>query len=112
MKNVIIGIVGTLAAIVAGAFVISHLGLYPIGADNPPGSLERSLAEPAMDVYADKHKPAGGNPVADHAGSPDGGRQGIRRALCVLPRRREGEDQPDAGQVQPAGAAVDQSHPA
>ena len=63
MKNVIIGIVGTLAAIVAGAFVISHLGLYPIGADNPPGSLERSLASRAMDVYANKHKPAGGNPV-------------------------------------------------
>ena len=63
VKNVIIGIVGTLLAIAAGAFVVSHLGLYPIGADNPPGSLERSLAGRAMDVYASKHKPAGGNPV-------------------------------------------------
>ncbi len=63
MKNVIIGIVGTLAAIVAGAFVISHLGLYPIGADNPPGSLERSLAGRAMDVSANKHKPDMQNPT-------------------------------------------------
>ena len=46
-----------------GVFVVSHFGLYPIGADNPPGTLERSLASRAMDEYAAKHKPAGGNPV-------------------------------------------------
>jgi thiosulfate dehydrogenase len=63
MKNAFFGVAGTLIVIVGGVFLVSHLGLYPIGADNPPGSLERSLAGRAMDVYASKHKPAGGNPV-------------------------------------------------
>lgn len=63
MKGFVVGIVVTLVAIVCGAFLISNLGLYPIGADNPPGRLEQVLAGRAMDVYADKHKPAGDNPV-------------------------------------------------
>ena len=63
MKGVVIGVIGTIVAIVCGAFVVSRLGLYPIGADNPPGSIERMLAARAMDVYAEKHKPAGDNPV-------------------------------------------------
>ena len=52
-----------LLAIVCSVFAVSQFGLYPIGADNPPGSLERALASRAMDVYAEKHKPAGDNPV-------------------------------------------------
>jgi mono/diheme cytochrome c family protein len=63
MKGVVIGVIGTIMVIVCGAFVVSRLGLYPIGADNPPSSIERMLAGSAMDVYADKHKPAGDNPV-------------------------------------------------
>jgi len=63
MKGVVIGAIGTLVVIVGGVFIVSRLGLYPIGADNPPGGLERMLAARAMDVYADKHKPAGDNPV-------------------------------------------------
>ena len=63
MRGVVVGIIGTLVAIVCGAFLVSHFGLYPIGADNPPGNLERTLAGRALDVYADEHKPAGDNPV-------------------------------------------------
>ena len=63
MKGFIVGIIVTLLVIVCGAFLVSHLGLYPIGADNPPTHLERSLAGTALDVYADKHKPAGDNPI-------------------------------------------------
>ena len=63
MKGFVVGIMATLAAIVCGAFLISNFGLYPIGADNPPGQLERTLAGRAMDVYADKHKPTGDNPT-------------------------------------------------
>jgi len=58
MKGFVFGVLVTLVALVA------QNGLYPIGADNPPGALERRLAERAMDVYADKHKPDGDNPVA------------------------------------------------
>ncbi len=63
MKGFVLGIVVTLIAIAGGVFLVSRFGLYPIGADNPPGRLERTLAGRAMDEYADKHKPAGDNPI-------------------------------------------------
>jgi mono/diheme cytochrome c family protein len=63
MKKFIAGVIVTLLAIAVGAIAITHLGLYPIGADNPPGALERVLASRAMNVYADKHKPQGNNPT-------------------------------------------------
>ena len=63
MRAGVAGIVLTLLGIAAGAFIVAQLGLFPIGADNPPGSLERSLAGAAMNHYAEKHKPAGDNPV-------------------------------------------------
>jgi mono/diheme cytochrome c family protein len=63
MKGFIAGVVLTLLAIAVTVFAVSHLGLYPIGADNPPSGLERSLAMRALDVYADKHKPEMENPV-------------------------------------------------
>jgi len=63
MRNFLLGIGVAIIALACTVFAVSRLGLYPIGADNPPGSLERSLAGRAMDVYADKHKPAGANPV-------------------------------------------------
>ena len=63
MKGFVLGIGVTLAAVVCSAFAVSAFGLYPIGADNPPGALERTLAGRALDAYADKHKPTGDNPV-------------------------------------------------
>ncbi|MEO8077988.1 MAG: hypothetical protein ABI818_16800, partial [Acidobacteriota bacterium] len=64
MRAFVAGIVVTLLGIAGGTSIVSHFGLYPIGADNPPGSLERALAGRAMDVYAEKHKPQGSNPTA------------------------------------------------
>jgi len=63
MKKFLAGMIVTLLATAVGAIAITHLGLYPIGADNPPGALERVLASRAMDVYAEKHKPPGNNPT-------------------------------------------------
>jgi thiosulfate dehydrogenase len=63
MKGFVFGVIATLAALAVIVIAVTHLGLYPIGADNPPGHLERTLAGRAMDVYADKHKPAGDNPI-------------------------------------------------
>jgi len=63
MKGFVVGIGVTLLALACGAWVTSTFGLYPIGADNPPGTLETVLAQRAMDVYAAKHKPSGNNPV-------------------------------------------------
>ncbi len=64
MRAFVAGIVVTLLGIAGGAFIVSQFGLFPIGAENPPGAIERALAGRAMDVYAEKHKPAGGNPTA------------------------------------------------
>jgi mono/diheme cytochrome c family protein len=64
MRAFVAGIVVTLLGIAGAASVVSHFGLYPIGADNPPGAVERALASRAMDVYAEKHKPQGSNPAA------------------------------------------------
>lgn len=63
MKGFVFGVLFTLIAIAGTVFAVSQLGLYPIGADNPPSSIERRLAARALDVYADNHKPAGDNPV-------------------------------------------------
>ena len=63
MRGFVFGVLVTLLAIASGVFAVSQFGLYPIGADNPPGSLERALASRAMDEYAARHKPAGGNPA-------------------------------------------------
>lgn len=64
MRAFVFGIVFTLLAIACGAYVVSAVGLYPIGADNPPSAIERRLAGRALDEYADRHKPAGENPTA------------------------------------------------
>lgn len=63
MRGFIVGIIFTCLVIVTAAFAVSRLGLYPIGADNPPSAIERALAGHALDVYAEKHKPTGDNPT-------------------------------------------------
>ena len=63
MRGFLTGVVLTLLVLGAGVFAVSHFGLFLIGADNPPGGLERALASRALDVYAEKHKPQGNNPI-------------------------------------------------
>jgi thiosulfate dehydrogenase len=63
MRGFVLGVLGTVLAIAISVFAAATFGLYPIGADNPPGSIERTLAGRALNAYADKHKPAGNNPV-------------------------------------------------
>ena len=75
MRGFVFGVVTTLLVIMGVVFAVSQFGLYPIGADNPPGSLERAIAGGAMDHYAAKHKPAGPNPVQI---APDNLTQGAR----------------------------------
>jgi mono/diheme cytochrome c family protein len=63
VKGFISGIVFALLAIALGVYVVSRFGMYPIGADNPPSRLERTLASRAMNAYVDRHRPAGNNPA-------------------------------------------------
>ncbi len=78
------GVIVTLIAAACSVFVVSRFGLYPIGADNPPSGLERALASRAMDVYADRHKPAGDNPTELTAANLAAGAQSYERhcAFC------------------------------
>ncbi len=63
MRGFVVGVLVTLLVIAACVVAVSHFGLYPIGADNPPSGLESTLTMRAMDEYADRHKPAGDNPT-------------------------------------------------
>jgi mono/diheme cytochrome c family protein len=63
MKGFASGVIATIVVLVAIVLAVANLGLFPIGADNPPGRVERMLASRAMNVYADKHKPEGDNPI-------------------------------------------------
>jgi mono/diheme cytochrome c family protein len=63
VKGFVLGIVLTLIVLAAAVYAVSTFGLYPIGADNPPSSLESRLAGRAMDEYADKHKPDTPSPI-------------------------------------------------
>jgi thiosulfate dehydrogenase len=58
MRGFILGVIFTLIVIFAGVYGTVHFGLFPVGADNPPGKIERSLANQAMDEYVDRHMPA------------------------------------------------------
>jgi mono/diheme cytochrome c family protein len=84
MRGFVLGVILTLVALVILVIAVTHLGLFPIGADNPPGRLERTLAGRAMDVYADKHKPAGDSPIAPTAANLTAGAQQYEEhcALC------------------------------
>jgi mono/diheme cytochrome c family protein len=84
MRGFVLGVIATLVALAVSVIAVTHLGLYPIGADNPPSQLERTLAGRAMDVYAEKHKPAGDNPIPPtSANLTEGARQYEEHcALC------------------------------
>jgi mono/diheme cytochrome c family protein len=62
MRGVVAGIVVTLSAVLGGVWVTVYFGLFPAGADNPPGLLERTLARTATDRYLAKHAPQQANP--------------------------------------------------
>jgi mono/diheme cytochrome c family protein len=63
MRGFVGGVVLTLILLFGGAFLVINRGWYPIGADNPPGTLERRLAHMATDAYIGGHAPQQENPV-------------------------------------------------
>jgi mono/diheme cytochrome c family protein len=83
MKGFVVGVITSIVVLVCAVFVVSHFGLYPIGADNPPSGIEQTLAMRALDVYADKHKPDGDNPVPPTAAALTAGAQKYE-AHCAL----------------------------
>jgi len=63
MRGFITGVVLTLVVIIAGGYEYLHQGKFPVGADNPPGTIERWLANMAVDEYVDRNAPKQENPM-------------------------------------------------
>jgi thiosulfate dehydrogenase len=84
MRNFVLGVVATLLVIGGGAFLVINRGWFPIGADNPPGGMERSLANMATDAYVERNAPKQENPVQPSvANLSDGARDYEQHcALC------------------------------
>jgi mono/diheme cytochrome c family protein len=62
-KGILIGIVLTLAAGLAGAYLFISLGLMPANADSPPSFLEKWMAQTSLRAALNKDAPSTPNPV-------------------------------------------------
>lgn len=63
MRGFIGGVVLALLVVFGGTFLVINRGWFPVGADNPPGTMERRLAHMATDAYVGSHAPKQENPV-------------------------------------------------
>jgi mono/diheme cytochrome c family protein len=63
MRGFILGVIITVLVLIGGVFATVHFGWFPVGADNPPGAMEKKLANMAMDEYVDHHAPNQQNPI-------------------------------------------------
>jgi len=62
MRGFLAGVVVSLLAVLGGGWAVIHFDLFPLGADHPPGALERRLAQMATDSYLRKNAPQQENP--------------------------------------------------
>jgi len=63
MRNFILGVVVTLAALMLGGIAFLLLGLMPTNADAVPPAIEQSIAMRALDASMDRKAPHVNNPV-------------------------------------------------
>jgi len=57
------GVVTALVVAFGGVYLVANRGWFPVGADNPPGRLERRLSHMATDAYVASHAPKQENPI-------------------------------------------------
>jgi mono/diheme cytochrome c family protein len=69
MRGFLGGILSTLVVLLGGTLMAISFGWFPLGADNPPGALERSLAHAATDRYLAKNAPKQENPFPPTSGN-------------------------------------------
>jgi mono/diheme cytochrome c family protein len=75
MRGFIGGVVSTLLVVFGGVLLVANRGWFPVGADNPPGNMERRLAHMATNAYIASHAPKQENPVQPTAAAlSDGAR--------------------------------------
>jgi thiosulfate dehydrogenase len=75
MRGFIFGVILTVAVLIGGVYFALATGKFPVGADNPPGKMERSLANMALDEYVDRNAPHLQNPIQP---TPENLTQGAR----------------------------------
>ncbi|MEI6670170.1 MAG: cytochrome c [Acidobacteriota bacterium] len=63
MRGVIGGVVLAVVVVLGGGFLVINRAWFPVGADNPPGYLERRVAHMTTDAYLAKNAPSQENPV-------------------------------------------------
>jgi len=63
MRAFITGVLLTVVVILAGTYLLLSQGKFPVGADNPPGWLERRLANMAVDQHVERNAPKQSNPM-------------------------------------------------
>jgi mono/diheme cytochrome c family protein len=84
MRSFLGGVVVALVVVCGVTFLVINRGWIPIGADNPPGALERRLAHMATDAYVARNAPRQENPVQPAAASLGEGARAYEKncALC------------------------------
>lgn len=63
MRGFLLGVILTLVVLFGGLFLMMRQGYMPVGADNPPGRYEKSLANMALDAHVDRNAPKQENPT-------------------------------------------------
>lgn len=63
MRKFVLGAVATLVVLAGSVLLYLWLGLFPVGADNPPGRIEHALAKMAADAYVARNQPDQKNPA-------------------------------------------------
>jgi mono/diheme cytochrome c family protein len=69
MRSFLGGVVATLLVVCGVTFLVINRGWIPVGADNPPGAVERRLAHMATDAYVARNAPRQENPAQPTAGN-------------------------------------------
>jgi mono/diheme cytochrome c family protein len=84
MRSFLGGVVATLLVVVGVPFLMINRGWIPVGADNPPGAMERRLTHMATDAYVARNAPKQENPTQPTAGNLIEGARAYEKhcALC------------------------------
>lgn len=83
MRGFVGGIAITLIVLLGGGYLVFNRGWIAIGADNPPGTIERRLSHMATDAYVEAHAPKQENPAAPTADNLSEGAR-IYEARCAV----------------------------
>jgi mono/diheme cytochrome c family protein len=83
MRKFVGGVVATIVVMLCGGYLVLKLGWVPMGADNPPGTLERRVANLATDAALKRGAPKQDNPIPITAATLSDGARIYERHCAV-----------------------------